>query len=94
MPKKNQSTKTDKYIRKRDIMAAQEKDIPSSEVPYRQIRAVYDDETITVYQAYSPAIATAAVREQKLSASKEFSFDRYTWIKPSWCWMMFVFLFF
>lgn len=58
--------------------------------PYRQIRAVYDDETITVYQAYSDAIATAAVETQRLCASKDFSFDRYTWIKPSWCWMMFV----
>ena len=60
-----------------------------SKIPYRQIRAVYDADTITVYQAYSVAIATAAVKEQKLCASREFSFERYTWIKPSWCWMMF-----
>lgn len=60
-----------------------------SEVPYRQIRAVYDKDTITVYQAYQESIATAAVREQKLNASADFRFNRMTWIKPSWCWMMY-----
>ncbi|KAF8069921.1 ATP-dependent RNA helicase DHX8 [Lyophyllum atratum] len=66
---------------------------PSAEsnppVPYRQIRALYDDETITVYQAYSAAIAIPAVKEQKLSASPAFKPSRMTWIKPSWCWMMY-----
>ncbi|KAF2813796.1 uncharacterized protein BDZ99DRAFT_506685 [Mytilinidion resinicola] len=57
--------------------------------PYRQIRATYDATTITVYQAYSAAIASAAVAHQKLSASPDFSFTRMTWIKPSWCWMMY-----
>jgi hypothetical protein len=58
------------------------------EVPYRQIRALYDEETITVYQAYSAEIAIPAVAEQKLSASPAFKYGRMTWIKPSWCWMM------
>ncbi|KAI9890606.1 MAG: hypothetical protein M1814_003804 [Vezdaea aestivalis] len=58
-------------------------------VPYRQIRALYDDETITVYQAYSRSIGEAAVEQQKLSASPNFSSNRTTWIKPSWCWMMY-----
>ena len=62
----------------------------SPEIPYRQIRALYDEETITVYQAYSATIAEAAVREQKLYASPDFLFTRMTWIKPSWCWMMYV----
>jgi hypothetical protein len=61
----------------------------NSKCPYRQIRADYDDETITVYQAYSEAIATAAVQKQKLNASDQFSVDRMTWIKPSWNWMMY-----
>jgi hypothetical protein len=61
----------------------------SQRIPYRQIRAHYDKETITVYQAYSKSIAEAAVREQKLSASPDFSFSRMTWIKPSFCWMMY-----
>ncbi|KAF8332587.1 uncharacterized protein EI90DRAFT_3053666, partial [Cantharellus anzutake] len=59
-------------------------------VPYRQIRASYDNETITVYQAYSDEIGKAAVEHQKLSASPAFHYHRMTWIKPSWCWMMFV----
>jgi hypothetical protein len=58
-------------------------------VPYREIRAQYDDDTITVYQAYSASIAKAAVKEQKLSASPDFSLQRMTWIKPSWAWMMY-----
>ncbi|KAI1159047.1 ATP-dependent RNA helicase DHX8 [Nemania serpens] len=56
---------------------------------YRQIRADYDEETITVYQAYNSEIASAAVLEQKLHASPQFRFTRMTWIKPSWCWMMY-----
>lgn len=64
--------------------------LPStSAVPYRQIRAHYDDETITVYQAYNRGIATAAVREQKLHASPLFRPTRMTWIKPSWAWMLY-----
>lgn len=59
----------------------------STTTPYRQIRAHYDDETITVYQAYAVEIANAAVTAQKLSASAAFSYDRMTWIKPSWAWM-------
>jgi len=58
-------------------------------IPYRQIRALYDDETITVYQAYSPSIALAAIEQQKLNASSDFKLGRMTWIKPSWCWMMY-----
>ncbi|KAI1191344.1 ATP-dependent RNA helicase DHX8 [Nemania serpens] len=56
---------------------------------YHQIRARYDEETITVYQAYNSEIASAAVREQKLHASPQFRLTRMTWIKPSWCWMMY-----
>ncbi|KAA8910246.1 ATP-dependent RNA helicase DHX8 [Sphaerosporella brunnea] len=57
--------------------------------PYRQIRALYDSGTITVYQAYSALIADPAVARQKLSASPHFKFTRMTWIKPSWNWMMY-----
>ena len=56
---------------------------------FRAIRALYDEECITVYQAYSKEIAEAAVREQKLSASPAYGLHRMTWIKPSWCWMMY-----
>ncbi|KAI0426957.1 ATP-dependent RNA helicase DHX8 [Xylaria sp. FL1042] len=59
------------------------------DVKQRQIRAHYDEETITVYQAYNSEISLAAVREQKLHASPQFRLTRMTWIKPSWCWMMY-----
>jgi hypothetical protein len=61
----------------------------SKPIPYRQIRAQYDDDTITVYQAYSATIADAAVKAQRLNASPDFKPARMTWIKPSWCWMMY-----
>ncbi|PVH80374.1 hypothetical protein DL98DRAFT_560366 [Cadophora sp. DSE1049] len=64
-------------------------DSEATKTPYRQIRALYDENTITVYQAYSQEIAEAAVREQRLDASPAFSYERMTWIKPSWCWMMY-----
>ncbi len=57
--------------------------------PYRQIRAVYDEDFITVYQAYPAAIAEPAVEQQRLDASPAFLTTRMTWIKPSWCWMMY-----
>ncbi|KAF6819478.1 hypothetical protein CPLU01_13017 [Colletotrichum plurivorum] len=58
-------------------------------VPYRQIRANYDEETITVYQAYNTTIAAAAVESQLLTASPSFKLTRMTWIKPSWAWMLY-----
>lgn len=55
-------------------------------LPLHQIRADYDATTIVVYQAYSPAIADPAVREQRFV--EPFSLNRMTWIKPSFLWMM------
>jgi hypothetical protein len=57
------------------------------EVPQRQIRAVYTAETITVYQAYSAAIAGPAVLAGRFVGP--FRLDRMTWIKPSFLWMMY-----
>ncbi|MFD8975551.1 MULTISPECIES: DUF4291 domain-containing protein [Streptomyces] len=54
--------------------------------PQYQIRADYDARTIVVYQAYSPAIADAALRAGRFVAP--FSFHRMTWIKPSLMWLM------
>jgi hypothetical protein len=59
--------------------------------PYRQIRALYDQDTITVYQASNSKIAAAAVAavaHQKLNASPLFR-PRMTWIKPSYAWMLY-----
>ncbi|GIE79933.1 hypothetical protein Aph02nite_58830 [Actinoplanes philippinensis] len=53
----------------------------------RQIRAVFDERTITVYQAYSPAIAVPAVAAGRFVPP--FKRERMTWIKPSFLWMMY-----
>jgi hypothetical protein len=55
--------------------------------PPRQIRALHDDQTITVYQAYAPEIAEPAVAAGRFTAG--FHRDRMTWIKPSFLWMMY-----
>ena len=55
--------------------------------PFRQIRAAFDQSTITVYQAYSPAIADAAVGAGRFVPP--FRLERMTWIKPSFLWMMY-----
>lgn len=52
----------------------------------REIRADFDRETIVVYQAYSPAIADAALRSGAFVPP--FSLGRMTWIKPSFFWLM------
>jgi len=51
----------------------------------RQIRAVYTDQTITVYQAFRDAIADAALTAGTFVSP--FSHSRATWIKPSFLWM-------
>ena len=56
--------------------------------PERQIRAVYDDKTIRVYQAYSDAIADSALSNGTF-VSPPFKMERMTWIKPSFLWMMY-----
>lgn len=53
----------------------------------KQIRAVYDNQTITVYQAYRNDIALPAVNAQKFMS--HFKMERMTWIKPSFLWMMY-----
>ncbi|KAL2869480.1 uncharacterized protein BJX67DRAFT_332191 [Aspergillus lucknowensis] len=63
------------------------KDRDSDPPPYRQIRALSTATTITVYQAYSPSIATAAVATQSFSNVPGFKRERMTWIKPSFLWM-------
>lgn len=51
------------------------------------IRAEYDENTITVYQAYNHVIASAAIKRQTFVPP--FKKDRMTWIKPSFLWMMY-----
>jgi len=56
-------------------------------IPLRQIRAAYDADTITVYQAYGPAIGLPAAADGRFGDA--FKRDRMTWIKPSFRWMMY-----
>jgi hypothetical protein len=51
-----------------------------------EIRADFDRESIVIYQAYSPAIAEAALDAQRFVPP--FSCNRMTWIKPSFLWLM------
>ncbi len=53
----------------------------------RHVRATYTDESITVYQAYPPQIADAALAAGTFVAP--FKRERMTWIKPSFLWMMY-----
>ncbi|KVO23820.1 DUF4291 family protein [Burkholderia ubonensis] len=62
------------------------KQIPEA-IPLRQIRAMYDDRTIRVYQAYSDAIADSAITHGTF-VSPPFKTERMTWIKPSFLWMI------
>jgi hypothetical protein len=52
-----------------------------------EIRAVFDAETITVYQAYRKEIALPAIENQRFVPP--FKMGRMTWIKPSFLWMMY-----
>lgn len=54
----------------------------------KEIRAVFDEKTITVYQAYNKRIAQSAVKHQTF-VSPPFKMERMTWIKPSFLWMMY-----
>jgi len=58
-----------------------------ADLPSRQLRALFNDSTITVYQAYPVEIATAAIAAQAFV--KPFKLERMTWIKPSFSWMMY-----
>ncbi|MGH8109037.1 MAG: DUF4291 domain-containing protein [Arenimonas sp.] len=49
--------------------------------------ANFDTDSLLVYQAYRPAIAEFAVKNQRFGG--EFSFNRMSWIKPNFLWMMY-----
>lgn len=55
--------------------------------PPRRIRALHTDDTVTVYQAYSPALGLPAARDGRFPAA--WKRERMTWIKPSFLWMMY-----
>lgn len=54
----------------------------------RMILAQYDEQTVVVYQAFSKQIGAYAVRHGKLGGAG-FSFERMSWIKTNFMWMMY-----
>lgn len=54
----------------------------------RVILAQADEQTVVVYQAFNRQIGTYAARHQKLGGDR-FSFERMSWIKTSFMWMMY-----
>lgn len=58
-----------------------------TEIPVRQVRAVFSSDSVRVYQAYSPEIAEPA--RAAGTFVPPFRLGRMTWIKPSFLWMMY-----
>jgi hypothetical protein len=54
----------------------------------KQIIAYQNETLIVVYQAYKRSIAEFAVSTQTLGGP-DFSYNRMSWIKPNFLWMMF-----
>ena len=53
----------------------------------RHILAQFDEESLVVYQAYSPSIGTFAARHGYFGG--DFKLERMSWIKPNFLWMMY-----
>lgn len=53
----------------------------------RHVLAQYDDDTMIVYQAYRPEIASFAVKHGRFGG--DFSYARMSWVKPNFLWMMY-----
>ena len=54
----------------------------------KRIIAQYGVDYIVVYQAFNSRISNYAVQNQKFGGT-QYSFDRMTWIKPGFMWMMY-----
>ncbi|PZR28994.1 MAG: DUF4291 domain-containing protein [Citrobacter freundii] len=54
----------------------------------QQIVAQCTEDELVVYQAYKPSTAKYSVEHQELGGP-EFSYNRMSWIKPNFLWMMF-----
>src|SRR5438094_937014 len=54
----------------------------------RHVLAHFDEETVVVYQAYRPSIGLFAASHGYFGGA-DFSYDRMSWIKPNFLWMMY-----
>jgi hypothetical protein len=55
---------------------------------FEAIKEDKEEEYIVFYQAYKPSIAKFAVENQFLGGA-DFSYNRMSWIKPNFLWMMY-----
>ena len=62
-----------------------EKDLPQSG---QHILAQQNADTVIVYQAFNPHIASYAA-ENQIFGGDHYSYNRMTWIKPNFLWMMY-----
>lgn len=62
-------------------------DDSNSEFQTQDIRALYNEKTIRIYQAYNERIANEAIKLGTFGYL--FNMDRMTWIKPSFLWIMY-----
>lgn len=53
----------------------------------RHVLAQFDENTVIVYQAYSPAIGRFAAEHGVFGG--DFSYARMSWVKPNFLWMMY-----
>ena len=70
--------RTEKYIE-------QKKRLPQKG---KQIIGNKEEDNIIVYQAYNAEIVSYAIKHQKFGGNA-YSFNRMSWIKPSFLWMMY-----
>ncbi|MDO1451679.1 DUF4291 domain-containing protein [Rhodocytophaga aerolata] len=54
----------------------------------KQIIGQYDQKWMVVYQAFHPSISDYAVKHQRFGGD-HYSFNRMSWIKPNFLWMMY-----
>lgn len=52
------------------------------------ILAHFDESSVIVYQAYRPSIGNYAIANQRFGGP-DYSFQRMSWIKPNFLWMMY-----
>ena len=56
--------------------------------PEKEIRALHDENTIRVYQAFGEDIAHPALEKQTFVAPFKFEVSWASWVKPSFLWCM------
>lgn len=62
-----------------------EKELPQEG---KHILSQEKEDSLFVYQAFRPSIAKYAIENQKFGG-KDYSFERMSWIKPNFLWMMY-----